>query len=136
MPPKRRLPLACRSLAIFVQSLEGRRLVIELRNDTIVRGTVDLVDDFMNLTMSDISYEPLQQPKQELPFMYIKGRNIRYIHLPSSVDPEKSVTEYRKKQHAALHASVHAQGPSLPKGGQQPRGEGQQRQWQQQQLQH
>ena len=28
---------ACRTLAIFVQSLEGNRVILELTNDTIVR---------------------------------------------------------------------------------------------------
>lgn len=116
MPPRRRnVPFACRSLAIFVQSLEGGRVVVELRNDTIVRGVLDTADDFMNLTMSEVSYEPLQAPRQRLPFLFLKARHVRFIHLPATLDPERSVTEYRRKQHAAARASIHAHG-MMPKG--------------------
>lgn len=113
--------MACRSLAIFVQSLEGMRVVVELKTDAVVRGTLDLADDYMNLTMSDVSLEPLQRPKQRLPFLYVKARHVRYVHLPGSIDPERSVAEYRKRQHAALHATVRAaQGAGAPKGAPSP----------------
>jgi hypothetical protein len=36
-----------RSLVCLVQSLVQRRIVIELRNDIIVRGHVDSVDEYM-----------------------------------------------------------------------------------------
>lgn len=31
----------------LVQALEGRKLVIELRNDVIIRGTLDEADEYM-----------------------------------------------------------------------------------------
>lgn len=46
MPPRRVDP-AERSLACLLQSLEGGRLVIELRSDVIVRANLDSVDEFM-----------------------------------------------------------------------------------------
>jgi hypothetical protein len=38
---------APRSLLVFVQALEGLTLLVELRNDTVVRGRVESVDDAM-----------------------------------------------------------------------------------------
>ena len=45
--PRERTPRAARSLLMFVQGLEGLTLIVELRNDTIVRGRVEAVDDAM-----------------------------------------------------------------------------------------
>ena len=36
-----------RSLLVFVQALEGRTLLVELRDDTLVRGRIETVDDAM-----------------------------------------------------------------------------------------
>ena len=47
MPPRRRPERSERSLVCLIQSLEGRRVVIELRNDMIVRALLETVDDFM-----------------------------------------------------------------------------------------
>ena len=47
MHPRRRPERSERSLVCLIQSLEGRRVVIELRNDVIVRALLETVDDFM-----------------------------------------------------------------------------------------
>lgn len=36
-----------KSLVCFLQALEGKKLVVELRNDTIIRGQIDEVDEYM-----------------------------------------------------------------------------------------
>lgn len=50
-PPERRRRSAFkrshRSLVCLLQALEGRKLVVELRYDVIIRGQLDAVDDFM-----------------------------------------------------------------------------------------
>ncbi|GFH18310.1 U7 snRNA-associated Sm-like protein LSm10, partial [Haematococcus lacustris] len=42
-----------RSLACLIQALEGRRVVVELRSDIIIRGLLDEADEFLNLSMTD-----------------------------------------------------------------------------------
>jgi small nuclear ribonucleoprotein (snRNP)-like protein len=44
---KQRTPRAARSLLMFVQALEGMSLIVELSNDTVVRGRIESVDDAM-----------------------------------------------------------------------------------------
>jgi hypothetical protein len=49
-PPQRRKPRLDRvetSLACLLTSLQGRKLVVELRNDTIVRGELGEVDEYL-----------------------------------------------------------------------------------------
>jgi hypothetical protein len=36
-----------KSLVCLLQALEGRKLVVELRNDAIIRGQIDEVDEYM-----------------------------------------------------------------------------------------
>lgn len=74
VPPLRKSE---RSLACFLQALQGMKLVVELRQDTLVRGTLESADDEMNLVMVDASLTPLQGEKQELQWLYVKGHHIR-----------------------------------------------------------
>jgi hypothetical protein len=46
-PPKKKIPRSERSLVCLIQALEGRKVVVELQNDTIIRGTLDEADDYM-----------------------------------------------------------------------------------------
>lgn len=43
----RRPPRSETTLACFIQALQGRRVVVELRNDVIIRGCLEEADDFM-----------------------------------------------------------------------------------------
>lgn len=65
------------TLAIFIQALEGMRIVVELRQDTIVRGLLETADNDMNLTMREVTMTPLEGTKQNLDWLYIKGHHIR-----------------------------------------------------------
>ena len=40
-----------RSLLVFVQALEGRTLLVELRDETLVRGRIEGVDDAMKCAL-------------------------------------------------------------------------------------
>lgn len=74
-----------RTLVCFLQALEGMRLVVELRQDTIVRGVLESADEEMNLVITSATYTPLQGEKQELDWLYVKGHHIRCS--PSLLSP-------------------------------------------------
>lgn len=44
---KPKVPRAERSLVCLIQALEGRKVVVELQNDVIIRGVLDEADEFM-----------------------------------------------------------------------------------------
>ncbi|KAJ9531060.1 hypothetical protein QJQ45_000941 [Haematococcus lacustris] len=75
-----------RSLACLIQALEGRRVVVELRSDIIIRGLLDEADEFLKCGVKT-SHE----------FLYVKGRNIRFVHLPKALDPGQAIEAQRKK---------------------------------------
>lgn len=106
---RQRLP---RSLACFVQALEGQQVLVELRYDLLIRGCLDQVDEHMNMTLSEVSVEKMSDGhKQEMPFMHIRGRVIRYVHVPSDVKPHTAVEDHRKRIGEAkqIHARQAAQ---------------------------
>lgn len=67
-----------RTLVCFIQALQGMRLVVELRQDTVLRGTLESADEEMNLVMTEATSTSLQGEKQELHWAYVKGHHIRY----------------------------------------------------------
>jgi small nuclear ribonucleoprotein (snRNP)-like protein len=75
---KPKLPRSERSLACVIQALEGMRLVVELRQDTIIRGVLESADEEMNLVMKTVILTPLEGEKKELEWLYVKGHHIRY----------------------------------------------------------
>ncbi len=83
-----------------------------------------------------------QGAKREMPYVYIKGRHVRFIHLPGSLEPAAAVEAHRKRVAAAVkeHERAQAQaaqrpGARLAKGTQLELGRQQAQQTQQQQQQ-
>ncbi len=72
-----RISRADRSLASFVQALEGLNVVVELQNDAVVRGLLESADEGMNLIINGATYEPLQGAAQSMDFLFIKGARVR-----------------------------------------------------------
>ena len=99
------------TLASFVAALEGSRVVVELRYDTIVRGQLLASDDQLNLQLSDASITPLQGQRRECTFLYLRGRHVRFIHLPANLDPAAAIEQHRKRVAQAVrqHAQQQAQ---------------------------
>lgn len=115
---KPKLPRSERSLACVIQALEGMRLVVELRQDTIIRGVLESADEEMNLVMKTVILTPLEGEKKELEWLYVKGHHIRFVHIPSKVDPTTIVENHKKRiaQLKILHNREMKHVPALPKG--------------------
>ena len=93
-----------RSLACFVQALEGLQVLVELRYDVLIRGLLDQVDEHINLTLSEVTIEKMSDgSKQHMPFMHVRGRVVRYIHVPSDVRPHTAIEDHRKRVTDARH---------------------------------
>lgn len=62
-----------------------------------------------------------QGQKQAMPFLYVRGRTIRYVHLPGSLDPAQLLDSHRRRIRDAVAANrkdmlaQHSQ-VRLPKG--------------------
>eukprot|EP00882_Tetradesmus_deserticola_P006136 GHRQ01006460.1.p1 GENE.GHRQ01006460.1~~GHRQ01006460.1.p1 ORF type:complete len:146 (+),score=19.03 GHRQ01006460.1:79-516(+) len=75
------------SLVVLLHALQGRKLLLELQNDVKVSGKLSHCDEYMNLLIDDAVWQPLQGPATPYPFLFVKGRNLRMVHLPGNLDP-------------------------------------------------
>ncbi|KAK9828751.1 hypothetical protein WJX72_001919 [[Myrmecia] bisecta] len=112
--------LGDRSLITFLQALQQTIVKVELRADSVVKGRLDSVDENMNLTLSDVSFTPLQGDTKQLPFMYVRGRNIRYVHMSPKINPATIIEEQRTRiaQVRGIHARQMMSLKAAPKGDQ------------------
>jgi hypothetical protein len=76
MSKAERTPRAARSLLMLVQALEGTSLIVELSNDTVVRGRVESVDDAMKCVAACRSHAVYGSP----PVAALAAHHVR-LHL-------------------------------------------------------
>ncbi|KAM7441049.1 U6 snRNA-associated Sm-like protein LSm2 [Pocillopora verrucosa] len=69
----------------FFKSLVGKEVIVELKNDLSVHGTLDSVDQFLNIKLTDISLtDPDKYPHMlSVKNCFIRGSVVRYVQLPA-----------------------------------------------------
>ncbi|CAN7989468.1 unnamed protein product [Ixodes hexagonus] len=90
--PKERA-VACKSLILLLQAVEGRTTTVELRNEIVVHGTIDKVDSYMNVDMANVRLTvpasadgSAASPAGRFEQFHIQGRQVRYVHIPDDID--------------------------------------------------
>lgn len=81
------------SLLIALQSHE---VVLELRNQVLIRGTLECVDERLNCVLRGA-----QSGGVTTEMMWVAGRNVKYFHLPSKMQPD-AVWRHHVKERAKL----------------------------------
>uniref|UniRef100_A0A7I4A520 Sm domain-containing protein n=2 Tax=Physcomitrium patens TaxID=3218 RepID=A0A7I4A520_PHYPA len=84
-----------RTLVCVIQALMGLELLVELRNDLSIRGILDDCDNAMNVIIKDATVEDVEGVQKQLPLVFLRGSNIRFVHIPDNVDIMKLVEERR-----------------------------------------
>ncbi|XP_064395977.1 U6 snRNA-associated Sm-like protein LSm2 [Halichondria panicea] len=69
----------------FFKSLVGKEVTVELKNDLSINGTLDSVDQYLNVKLTDINIpEPDKYPHlTSVRNCFIRGSVIRYVQLPA-----------------------------------------------------
>ncbi|XP_065917114.1 U6 snRNA-associated Sm-like protein LSm2 [Dysidea avara] len=69
----------------FFKSLVGKEVIVELKNDLSICGTLHSVDQFLNIKLNDISVpDPDKYPHMlSVKNCFIRGSVIRYVQLPA-----------------------------------------------------
>lgn len=85
-------------LVRFLMKLSGETVEIELKNGTVVIGTVTGVDISMNTHLKNIrmtvkGYDPI-----DMDHMTIRGNNIRYFKLPENLPLETLLVDDNIKE--------------------------------------
>lgn len=69
----------------FFKSLVGKEVIVELKNDLSICGTLDSVDQYLNIKMTEVSVpDPDKYPHMmSVRNCFIRGSVVRYVQLPA-----------------------------------------------------
>lgn len=82
-----------RTLVCVIQALMGLELLVELRNDLSIRGFLDDCDNAMNVIIKDAMIEDVEGCQKHMPLIFVRGSNIRFVHIPDNVNIMQAVEE-------------------------------------------
>lgn len=88
------------TLAGLVKACEGRRTVLELRDNTSIFGTIVSVDGHLNIIMSSVVYKRPQCKTLRFDEFFVRGNKLRHVLIPNDVDIREAIEQQ-------LHYYVH-----------------------------
>ena len=114
----RRTPHSEQSLLCYVQSLVNVLVIVELRDDSVVRGTVVECDDCMHVTLKQCELVTIDRDIREYERLFIKNRTIRGIHVPKRYETCELIEKRREEQFQArtFYQRQVVQGTNVGKG--------------------
>uniref|UniRef100_A0A7S2RGP2 Sm domain-containing protein n=1 Tax=Mucochytrium quahogii TaxID=96639 RepID=A0A7S2RGP2_9STRA len=95
-----------RSLCSLLECMEGDVITVELKNDLVVSGYLDGVDNGMNLVLGK-AHQYWMEGKNKgrhgpnMEVALISGKRIRYIHFPDKLDMEGELRSWHKRKNKA-----------------------------------
>ncbi|KAK7205873.1 hypothetical protein BZA70DRAFT_277289 [Myxozyma melibiosi] len=92
----------------FYKTLIDEVVIVELKNDMSVRGTLKSVDQFLNIKLDDISVlDEIKYPHlSSVKNIFIRGSVVRYVHLPAAVVDTTLLEDASRKEAAAQAAKA------------------------------
>ena len=87
-------PAIQKSLALILSSLIGMEIVIELKNNTEVTGTLEETDFNMNSVLVNASKITATGIFLNMDIVYLSGSTIRCIHIPQEINILKHISTY------------------------------------------
>ncbi|CAI2354758.1 unnamed protein product [Caenorhabditis sp. 36 PRJEB53466] len=84
----------------FFKSLVGKDVVVELKNDLSICGTLHSVDQYLNMKLTDITVSDTDRFPHMISVKncFIRGSVVRYVQLPSDqVDTQLLADSCRKE---------------------------------------
>ncbi|OAA56599.1 small nuclear ribonucleoprotein Sm D1 [Niveomyces insectorum RCEF 264] len=112
-------------LVRFLMKCANETVTVELKNGTIVHGTIASVSPQMNTALRNVKMTPRGQDPVSLDTMNIRGSTIRYFILPDSLPLDTLlVDDAPKPKNKARKESDRAAGGGGGRGGMRGRGRG------------
>ncbi|GHJ84346.1 hypothetical protein NliqN6_0748 [Naganishia liquefaciens] len=72
-------------LVRFLMKLSNETVTVELKNGTVIHGTITSVDPQMNTHLKTVKMTVKNRPTVSLETLAIRGNNVRYFTLPDSL---------------------------------------------------
>nr|ABI14393.1 small nuclear riboprotein Sm-D1 [Karlodinium veneficum] len=84
-------------LVRFLMKLSNESVVVELKNSTVVAGTITGVDVSMNTHMKNVKFTVKGEPPVSMDHLTIRGNNVRYVILPDSIPLDTLLVDDAKR---------------------------------------
>lgn len=116
-------------LVSFLMKLSHETVTVELKNGTVLHGTIAGVDVAMNTHLKSVKMTPARGGNPiSLDAMTIRGNNIRYFILPDSLPLETLLVDETpkaktKKREQSSRANVRGAGRGRGRGARRPGGD-------------
>lgn len=85
------------TMTCLIKACEGYEVTVDLRDSSEINGLVIHVDGFMNISMSDVTLKTNIGHLIKFEQFFVKGRQIRYVHIPDEIDMRKGMEGVCKK---------------------------------------
>eukprot|EP00658_Telonema_sp_P-2_P023634 TRINITY_DN19476_c0_g1_i17.p2 TRINITY_DN19476_c0_g1~~TRINITY_DN19476_c0_g1_i17.p2 ORF type:complete len:117 (+),score=26.32 TRINITY_DN19476_c0_g1_i17:233-583(+) len=85
-------------LVRFLMKLNNEPVTLELKNGSIVHGTITGVDNSMNTHLKSVKLTLKGKEAQNLDSLSIRGNNIRYYILPDTLNLDTLLVDDSQKQ--------------------------------------
>ena len=95
MKKRKHVPIL-NTLCIIPASSMGKRIAVELKNDSEIQGIIEEADQFMNIVLIDAEQKSPDGKILVFEWVRIKGTTIRYIHYEVSINFTSSCKNYLK----------------------------------------
>ena len=94
-------------LVRFLMKLNNETVTIELKNGTVVQGTISGVDISMNTFLKNASLTPKGKNGVKYDTLSVRGSNVRYYILPDSLNLDALLIDDTPKQKVLVTLSPH-----------------------------
>ncbi|CDK26135.1 unnamed protein product [Kuraishia capsulata CBS 1993] len=80
-------------LVRFLMKLTAEQVQVELKNGTVVQGTVISVTPSMNINLKNVKMTVRNRNPQFLEYINIRGNNVRVVILPDEINLDSLISE-------------------------------------------
>eukprot|EP00669_Euglena_mutabilis_P001539 TRINITY_DN11987_c0_g1_i1.p2 TRINITY_DN11987_c0_g1~~TRINITY_DN11987_c0_g1_i1.p2 ORF type:complete len:114 (+),score=48.71 TRINITY_DN11987_c0_g1_i1:32-343(+) len=85
----------------FFKTLINKEVVVELKNDVMISGTLTAVDQFLNLKLEGVAVNEDKCPHlASVRNCFIRGSTVRYVQLPAADVETELLQDATRKEHA------------------------------------
>lgn len=85
------------TLAVLLVAMVDRKVLVELKNESTVVGTIVEADGFGNLTLVDAQIISIKNHKVKARLTHVKSSAMRYVRLPDDVTPAYEIKQQFSK---------------------------------------
>lgn len=100
-------------LVNFLMKMQNESVQVELKNGTMVQGTILSVSPAMNINLKDVKMTSVDRPATSLEHITIRGNQVRMVLLPDELNLDSILQDpvFRPKSKKKLETSATTKAP-------------------------